>query len=155
PVLGRMLKQVEKTQQAKAAAQQEAALKSVEEALAKAATEDEKKDLEAQREVLTSRPRAQNVQTAALDLSMLGLGDAKFRTYYWIELASGLVLNLCMIVAGIALLCRRPWGIPFGIGTAVAKIVRLIAIYSYFAFAMAAPMARHTAEAVSRMIAQQ
>jgi hypothetical protein len=155
PVLGRLLKQVEQTQQAKAAAQQEAALKSVEEALAKAATEDEKKDLEAQRDVLKSTPRAQNVQTAALDLSMMGLGDAKFRTYYWIELASGFVLNLCMIAAGIALVCRRPWGITLGIGTAVAKIVRLVAIYSYFAFVIANPIARHTAEAVGRMIAQQ
>jgi hypothetical protein len=37
----------------------------------------------------------------------------------------------------------------------VAKLVRLVAIYSYFAFALAAPMTRHTAEAVGRMIAQQ
>jgi hypothetical protein len=156
PLLGRMLKQVEKQQEAKVAAQQEAALKSVEEALAKAATEEEKKDLEAQREVLKSKPRAQNIQVAAsMDLSMMGLDDPKIRTYYWTELASGLVLNLCMIAAGIALVRRKPWGITLGIGTAVAKIVRLVAVYSYFALVLAAPTARRTAEAVGRMIAQQ
>jgi hypothetical protein len=155
PFLGRTLGQIQKQQEAKAAAQQEAARKSVEEALAKAATEEEKKDLEAQREVLESRPKLQNVQMAQMDFSMMGLNDPKLRAYYWIELASGLFLNVCMIVAGIGLLRRKRWGITLGIGTALAKIVRLVAVYSYFALALSASVAQQTAQGVGRMIAQQ
>jgi hypothetical protein len=155
PVLGRTLHQVQEAQEAKAKAQQEAALKSVEEALAKAATEAEKKDLENQREVLQSRPSVQSAQAAQLDLSMMGMTDPQVQTYYWIELASGLVLNLCMIAAGIALVRRKSWGIPLGIGTAVAKMIRLLLVYSYFAVALAPTVAQHMAKAMGRMIAQQ
>jgi hypothetical protein len=157
PILGRFLTDVQQKNEARVVAQQEAARKSVEEALAKAATDEEKKDLEAQRTVLQSKPRGQmvQVQTAQLDLSMLGMNDPKVRAYFWIELTSGLALNLAMIVAGIGLVRRKRWGITLGIGTALAKIVRLVAVYGYFAVAVAGPIAKASADAIGRMVAAQ
>jgi hypothetical protein len=155
PLLGRLMAQVERDTERRVAAQQQAALKSVDEALAKATTEQEKQELEAQREVLSSRPKNAKLQVAQLDLSMMGLNHPTIRAYYWCELASGLILNLAMITAGIALVRRKPWGITLGIATAAAKIVRLVAVYGYFALAVASLMAQQMAGSVTKMIAQQ
>jgi hypothetical protein len=95
------------------------------------------------------------VQASQLDLSMLGLDDPKIKTYYWFELASGLLLNLAMIVAGIGLVRRKRWGIALGTATAAAKLIRLVALYSYFGLALAGPVAKASAAAVGRMVAQQ
>src|SRR5262249_37679167 len=87
--------------------------------------------------------------------SMLGMSDPKVRTYYWLELTSGLLLNLAMIVAGIGLVRRKRWGITLGIATALAKIVRLLAVYGYFAVAVSGPVAKASAGPVGRWVAQQ
>jgi len=60
-----------------------------------------------------------------------------------------------MIVAGIGLLRRKPWGLTLGIGTAAAKIVRLVVLYSYFAFAISGVFGQQSAELVARSMVQK
>jgi hypothetical protein len=153
PILGRTLTEVQKSADKKMEAKRQEELKSIEEALKKAATEEEKQQLEEEREAISTRPKVQITQ--AIDPSMMGLNDPKVQAYYWIELASGLILNVAMIAAGIALVRQKPWGITLGIGTAVAKIVRLVVVYTYFALVVASIIAQRSAEMVGRMMSQQ
>jgi predicted Holliday junction resolvase-like endonuclease len=153
PIIGRSLVQVQKKAEAGQAAQQRRALKALDEDLKKATTEEEKHEIEEQRTAIENQ--APVVIAGSMDLSQLGFSHPKVRTYYWIDLTTGLILNMAMIVAGIGLLRRKPWGITLGIGTAAAKIVRLVVLYSYFAFAISGVFGQQSAELVARSMVQK
>ena len=154
PVLGRTLVQIQKKTEAAAAARQKAELKTIAEEEAKATTTEEKEELAEQRKAIESRPKPPN-PFAALDLGQMGLDDPRILTYYWVELMSGLLLNLAMITVGIGLVRRKPWGITLGAGTAAAKIIRLVLVYGYFVLAVAPLLAGKSAAMMGRLLTQQ
>jgi hypothetical protein len=153
PMLGRALNQVQKKTEAQFAAQRKADLERIARAEKKATTEDEKQDLADEREMIESRPKPQI--TGGVDFTQMGFDDPRIQLYYWVELASGLLLNVLMITVGIGLLRRRPWGVVIGIGTAGAKILRLVLIYSVFAAVLAPIMAQKYGSMVGKMMIQQ
>jgi hypothetical protein len=154
PVLGRTITQIQKKTEAAVAAKQKAALKALAEEEEKAATDDEKQTIADQRKAIEARPKPAN-PLAALDFGKMGFDDPKILAYYWVDLTTGLVLNIAMITAGIALVRRKPWGITLGAGTAAAKIIRLVLVYSYFIIVAAPVLAGKSAAMIGNMIVQQ
>ena len=76
-------------------------------------------------------------------------------SYTIADAGTGLVLNLMMMAAGIGLVRRKSWGVSLGIATAWGKIVRLIALYSYFALAVVPILSQQMGQLVGEMMAQQ
>jgi hypothetical protein len=152
PMVGKIATQAQGKAVADMEARRASELKIIAEAEEKASTEEEKKDLAAQRAAIEERPRLPN--TAGLDFSQMGLNEPRVRVYYWVELATGFALNLAMLIVGIALLRRRSWAVPLGIGVAGAKIVRLVLLYSYFLLAVGTLIAQQTAKMVGGMMVQ-
>jgi hypothetical protein len=153
PVLGRTLNEVQKKTEAQFAKQQKADLERIAEAEKKATTESEKEELAEEREMIESKPKPQ--VTGGVDLMQLGFNDRRIQLFYWVELASGLLLNVLMIAVGIGLLRRRSWGMVLGIGTAGAKILRLVLVYGVFAAVLAPVMAQRYSVMVGKMMVQQ
>lgn len=58
--------------------------------------------------------------------------DTRFQGYSIADMVSGFLLNILMVVAGIALVCLKEWGRVTAIWVAALKIVRLIALYGFF-----------------------
>ncbi len=154
PVLGRTLTQIQKKIEADFAAKQQTALKAIAEDEKKATTAAEQEALAEQRKAIELRPKPPNA-FAAFDLGQMGLDAPRVVAYYWVELTSGLLLNVAMITVGIGLVRRKPWGITLGVATAAAKILRLVLFYTYFALALAPLVAEKTAAMHGRLIAQQ
>lgn len=66
--------------------------------------------------------------------------DTRFQTYSIVDMVSGFLLNVLMVVAGIGLVCLKEWGRVTAIWVAALKIVRLLALYSFFALAVVPDM---------------
>ena len=136
------------------AAKQKADLEAIAEDEAKATTADEK---EARQSNARRWSRLPSLRTRSprSTLARWASTTPRILAYYWIELTSGLLLNVAMITAGIGLLRRKPWGITLGAATAAAKILRLVLIYGYFALALAPVLAEKSAAMIGKMIVQQ
>jgi hypothetical protein len=81
----------------------------------------EQADLRARRVVVTS--------SAANDmLTKMKVDDPRFFAHYGTALATGLILNTAMIVAGVGLLRLRPWGRTVSLWVAALHLVRLVAV---------------------------
>jgi hypothetical protein len=119
--------------------EQKADLKKLDEADQAAKSDEEKAAIEKQRIEVRSRPKP---NFGLNDPSSLGLDDPKLMKYMWADLLTSLVLNLMMLIAGIALVNRKPSGITLGLWTAGLKIIRLILIYSLFAIVVVPTLAR-------------
>jgi hypothetical protein len=119
--------------------EQKADLKKLEDAEQAAKSEEEKAAIQEQRIEVRSRPKP---ELGLNDPSSLGLDNPKMKAYMWADLLTSLVLNVMMLVAGIALVNRKPSGITLGLWTAGLKIIRLILIYSLFAIVVVPPLAQ-------------
>ena len=63
-----------------------------------------------------------------VDFVKLGLQDPRYIGHFGIDLASNLILNLLMFIAGIGLIRVKEWGRTLGVWVAALKIVRLLAL---------------------------
>jgi len=86
-----------------------------------AKTEEEKKDLEMQLGAMESTPGA---DPAMLDDVWSLNSDRRIQIYTYTELATGILLNVCMIVAGCGLLALAEWARRMAIAVAWVKIAR-------------------------------
>lgn len=83
---------------------------------------------------LAFRARIQAIENAPqpaspeVDFVKLGLQDPRYIGHFAIDLASNLILNLLMFIAGIGLIRIKEWGRTLGIWVAALKIVRLLAL---------------------------
>jgi hypothetical protein len=132
--------------------EQKADLKKLEDAEQVAKTDEEKAEIEKERIEVRSRPKP---NFGFNDPTALGFDDPKLKGFMWLDMLTSVVLNVMMLVAGIALVNRKPLGIKLGLWTAGLKILRLIAIYSIFAIAIVPPLAQGMAKlAIQAMNAQ-
>lgn len=90
-----------------------------------AKTEEEKKDLETELKALESND---GPDATMFDDIMTINADIRIRIYTWSELASGIVLNLLMIVAGAGLLALAEWARRMAITVAWLKIAKWVAV---------------------------
>jgi hypothetical protein len=86
---------------------------------AKAALREKQKELLAK--PLVKMPDMAKL-TSEMGLAQYGIADA----------VTGLLLNVLLVISGIGLINFKDWGRRLGIWVAALKIVRLIALYSYF-----------------------
>jgi hypothetical protein len=92
-----------------------------------AKTDKEKADVQARLKKLQDAPEPKTP-----DFTKMYAMDDKRVVGYWIaDIASGLVLNLLMLVSGIGLVAVHEWGRRLGVWVAVLKIVRLLAVYGF------------------------
>jgi len=106
-----------------------------------AKTDEEKEAVRAQRREVELRPKTV-MPGGTIDISKMGLSDPKVVSYYWVDLLTGMLLNLGMLIAGIGLVRLRPWALKLATWVAIAKIIRLFLVYSFFTV-MIAPKLSH------------
>ena len=153
PAISRGLGQLQKQVEKKAESDRKAQLDEVVEREKTAKTEQEKVEAAARRMEIENRPKA--TLPGTVDFTKMGIGDPQFINWTWVELLSGIVLNLMMLISGIGLLHWKPWARSLGIWTALLKIARLVLVYGFFVLTIVPPLARRMGAAVSEMMANQ
>jgi ABC-type multidrug transport system fused ATPase/permease subunit len=68
--------------------------------------------------------------------------DVQHQGFMIVDLVTGSVLNVLMLVSGIALCCYKEWGRVTAIWVAVLKIVLLVALYTFFALVVVPVMVK-------------
>jgi hypothetical protein len=112
-------------------AEREAKIAELTEKLKAAKTEDEKKDFETQLVSLQKKPQldpklfeeAKGLQT-----------DSRIVAYTYTEMATGVILNILMIVSGVGLLMLAEWARRLAVAVAWLKILRWVTIVGATAF---------------------
>ena len=128
--------------------EREQGLARLQQELDKAAEPADRQRIEQQMQALREA-KAPKIDVAA----MYGIKDPAVVTFWSIEMISGIVVNLLLIVAGIGLLSVAEWARKLSIGIAVLKLIRLVVLYGYASVAVVPVMARDTAQAVHDMAA--
>ena len=128
-------------------------LRALVEAETTATTEPQKQEFEARRKALEVRPKLS--LPTEMDQERLGFGSLEYKLYSWVDVASAMLLDILLLVAGIGLLGRRTWGIRLGIATAAAKIIRLILFYGYMALAIIPLVAQGQGRMMSEMLIEE
>ena len=68
--------------------------------------------------------------------------DMQHQGFMIADVVTGFVLNVLMLVSGIALCCYKQWGRVTAIWVAVLKIVLLVALYTFFALVVVPVMVK-------------
>src|SRR5207248_11165431 len=105
-----------------------------------AATAEEEQALAKRRQALEARPKV--ALPIGMDFEKLGWDASRFRLFAWLEVTTAVLLDVLMLVAGIALVRRRVSGITLGLAAAAAKLVRLFLVYGFVALVIVPPLAR-------------
>ena len=132
-----------------------------------ARTDAERKRLNKQRlEVEAKHPRVKD----EVDFPKINaeLSLSRLKTYLWVDVLGGPVLNLLFVFSGIGLLLRKNWARLVALATAALKLVRLVVLTgllvgsviphlsAVFDSLLATDMGRHViTEAIERQQAQQ
>jgi hypothetical protein len=153
PLLTRGMDQVQEKAARQFQARQKAEVEEAAQRLKEAKNDEEKGELEAKLKELEARPPAK--LPAAVDFTKLGFGDSTYIAFSWVEVFSGIVLNILMLTSGIGLLECRGWALRLAIWTAAAKILRLLVLYSYFTVAIVPMIAQRMGAMVGDMMTQQ
>jgi len=123
----RKLEETQHAAQADRQARRDAEIQALRAQEAKAETPEEKARIRAESIVLESTP-LENIPSASVDLSTLGLDDPRVRTHYAVDGVTALILNLLMIVAGIGLIRLARWGRRLALWVAAIKLARLVLV---------------------------
>jgi hypothetical protein len=98
--------------------------------------EDEEKDAKTDKEKGEIRARLRQLELQQIPeinpVKMYGMDDSRVVGYWIGDAASGLIVNLAMLIAGIGLVALKDWGRLLGIWVAVIKIVRLVVVYGFY-----------------------
>ena len=128
-------------------------LKAVDEAEKTATTAAEKKALQHQRKTIEARPKV--ALPIGMDFEKMGLVGTRYALFSWVDVTTGLGLDVLMLVAGVGLVGRRKWAPGLGLTAAAAKIVRLVLVYGYVALAIVPPIAQGTGRMAFETVMQQ
>jgi len=154
PMIAKATNQVAK----QAEEQQKARLKPQLEELAQreeaAKTEEERIEIAKQKQSIEDQLK-RPMLAPTMDLSKMGFDDPKLVGFMMADVVTGLILNVLMLVSGIALVRFKPWGVKLGLGVAVAKVLRLVTLYSYGVIVVVPWYSRKMAEFAVGMIQQQ
>jgi hypothetical protein len=113
--------------QARIKAEHDAKIDELKKQEAAAKTKEEKDSLQAERVAFEQRPVV-NLGPMSEISGMNPMADWRLASYYFAEVGAGLVLNLLMIISGIALVGVTEWGRRLGMWVAWLKIFRWIAM---------------------------
>jgi hypothetical protein len=126
PALVGFAEKTVKDVQTKVEAKQKADLKAFEDREKAATTEEEKKAIQQEREafVANSPPVVQMDMSAATD----ALKDPVVMGYSYINLGTGVILSLLLLISGIGLIRLAPWGRTTAIAWAGLQILQLVVL---------------------------
>jgi hypothetical protein len=150
PTLGRLMDASQKQLDAQAAASKKAELGALAAREKEAKTEEQRTEIAVKRKEIETRPAFP--MAAAMDVNRATMGDPTFIRYSWLDLLSGIALNVLMLASGIGLLTWRPWARTLGVWTAALKIVRLVLVYGFFILVIVPPYSRKLGKAVVEMM---
>ena len=127
PTFSRNMQAQMKAAQERIKAEHDAKLAELRKQEADAKTKEEKESLQAERVAFEQRPVV-NVTPMGDITGMNILSDRRLAAYTIIEVSVGIVLNLLMIISGVALVALTDWGRRLGIWVARLKILRWVAM---------------------------
>ncbi len=127
PTFSRNMQVQMKAAQDRIKAERDARIDDLKKQEAAAKTKEEKDSLQAERVAVEQRPVV-NLAPMSDISGMNPMADWRLASYYFTEVGAGLVLNLLMIISGIALVGVTEWGRRLGIWVARLKILRWIAM---------------------------
>jgi hypothetical protein len=151
PLLGSVIQSTQKQINARAEASKKADLDALAAREKAAKTEQEKIDVAVKRKEIESRPAAPFA--GIMEMQNTTVGDPVFIRYSWVDVLTGMALNVLMLASGIGLLHWRPWARSLGVWTAAVKIVRLVLVYGFFIIAIVPPYSQRLGKAVVEMMA--
>jgi hypothetical protein len=131
------------------------ALKRLDEQQQTAKTDEEKAVIVAQKEQLKNRPRPFTPDTT-VGLKMMN--DPVYRRFMWAEYATGIPLNVALLISGIGLMRMKPWGRSLSNATAALKLVRALVLMMVTVLVVAPNMTKFlgkTFDDMGRQIAAQ
>jgi hypothetical protein len=120
-------------------------------AKAEGATDAEKEAIKAEIERLKQRPKVPMINT------MMGLEiaqDKRVQVFNWLDMLTCLVVNVPLLVSGIALIQLREWGRKLALWTCGIKIARLAALGLFAIIAIVPMMTRRMTTEMDKMGAQ-
>jgi hypothetical protein len=152
PYVSQVFEQAQERIKKQAQDKKKADLEALDEQAKSATDPEEKKAIEEKRKEVEERP---DVPANTVPDFTGFMKDPKLIGWYWVEIVTGIVLNVLLLVSGIGLLKFRGWGRVLGVRTGWLKILRLVVLYSYFSIAVVPEMARKMADMAGTMISQQ
>jgi hypothetical protein len=152
PSMGPMIKAQQQQALAQQAAIRRAALASLHAQEQAAETEEAKAQIRAKIGALEAAPL--QVQPE-IDIERLGLQDPRYLGHFGADLASNLILNLLMFLAGIGLIRLKEWGRTLGVWVAALKLVRLLALTASLIFMVVPFVTRRVGEFGAQVEAQE
>jgi len=126
PALMEVAQKTVKEAQTKVAEQQKAQLKSYDDREKAATTEEEKKAIQQEREAVV----AGTPPMVKMDLSAASgvLKDPVVMGFSYVQMGSGVILSVILLVAGIGLIRLAPWGRSLSIAWAGLQILQLVVL---------------------------
>jgi hypothetical protein len=152
PVIGAQQTQVFQQIKDGQAAQRAAQVRQLEEQEEAAQTEEEKQSIRDQRTTLQSTP----IPTMPnIDMSkMYGMNDPRVIVYWLVDMLSGVLLNVLLIISGLGLVAMREWGRKMAITIAAIKIVRLLLLQAFSMLVIVPIVTKQMTEAMEQMMSQ-
>jgi hypothetical protein len=92
-----------------------------------AKTAQEKAKLQAEQKRIEAQPLPEMPDFT----KMYAMDEPHVMRFWTVEILSGLILNVLMLIAGIGLVAIKNWGRALGIWVALLKVVRLAALYTF------------------------
>jgi hypothetical protein len=89
------------------------------------------------------------------DLSKLAITEPAMIAWIWVELLTGLVLNIALLASGIGLMHWKPWAVRLGIWAALLKILRLVLVHGYAVLVLVPMYSAKIGPVVAEMMQQQ
>lgn len=132
PMIAAQQKQVQQALEA----ERQAKLKKLQEQEEAAEDEEQKAAIRAQHKLVQAQPVPVVPDTSKF-MTAPGL-----QSYMIADALSGIMLNVLMMISGIGLLAFKEWARVVALWVAAVKILRLAALYGYFALAVAPVMAQ-------------
>jgi hypothetical protein len=139
-----MAAQREQMQQTMRAGQQ-AQLKKLQDEIDATDDEEEKAALQAKLKVLQAQPVPVMPDTSKW------MTAPEMKVYVLADAITGSVLNLLMLISGVGLVALKEWARRLALWVASLKILRLAALYGYFAVAVAPVVAQQFREMMEEM----
>lgn len=85
---------------------------------------------------------------------MSGFKDTKVLAFYIVDTASGLILNLLMLIVGCGLLGLREWGRRGGVVLSAIKLIRLVVLYGIGVAVIAPLQGEYIADGLLEIVKQ-
>ena len=134
--------------------QRQTALRGLDEQLQKADTEAAKAEILERKKKLENSPKL-GAGVNMMDFSKMGFDDPVVIGWSWVEIVTGLALNVMLIASGVGLMHWKPWARKLGLWTAGLKILRLVVLYTGFVILIVPPVAKNLGDMVGEMMNQQ